>query len=54
MIGDRKHDIIGAQENSIDSMGVTYGFGSVEELKIAKATYIVDNVMDILEVISNA
>ncbi len=32
MIGDRKHDIIGAREASIDSLAVSYGYGSLEEL----------------------
>lgn len=45
MIGDRKYDIIGAKENNIASIGVTYGYGSEEELKKAGATYIVDNVI---------
>ncbi|WP_019319723.1 HAD family hydrolase, partial [Streptococcus mutans] len=33
MIGDRKHDIIGAKENNLDAIGVLYGFGNREELK---------------------
>ena len=44
MIGDRKHDIIGASENGIDSIGVTYGYGSQQELEHANATYIVHSV----------
>ncbi len=32
MIGDRKHDIIGAKENNLDAIGVLYGFGNREEL----------------------
>jgi len=32
MIGDRKHDMIGAAACRIGSIGVTYGFGSIEEL----------------------
>lgn len=47
MVGDRKHDIIGAEENNVDSIGVTYGYGSKEELINANATYIVENVMNI-------
>lgn len=49
MIGDRKYDLIGARENQIDAIGVTYGFGSLEELKNEKPTYIVDHVNDILK-----
>lgn len=44
MIGDRKHDIIGAIHTGICSIGVTYGYGSVEEIKAMKPTYIVNDV----------
>lgn len=37
MVGDRLHDILGAKENEIKSIGVLYGFGSKEELKSAGA-----------------
>ena len=40
MIGDRKHDIIGAKENGIDSIGVLYGYGSRDELIQSGATYL--------------
>jgi phosphoglycolate phosphatase len=53
MIGDRKYDIIGATDNHIDSIGVTYGYGSEEELKNAKATYIANAVQDLLRCIIN-
>ena len=42
MIGDRYSDIFGARECGIDSLGVTYGFGSAGELKEAGATYLAD------------
>ena len=32
MIGDRQHDIIGANENKIDSIGALWGYGSKDEL----------------------
>lgn len=44
MIGDREHDIIGAQKMGIDSIGVEYGFGSFEELDDAGATYVVETI----------
>lgn len=44
MIGDRKYDILGAKEFGIDAIGVTYGHGSNEELSDAGATYIVNSV----------
>lgn len=41
MIGDREHDIIGAKETGIMSVGVLYGFSNGDELKEAGADYIV-------------
>ncbi len=32
MIGDRSHDVMGATANGIVAIGVTYGYGSREEL----------------------
>jgi phosphoglycolate phosphatase len=51
MIGDRKHDIIGGKENSIDTLGVAYGYGSLEELQEAAPTYISRDVMGILDIV---
>ena len=48
MVGDREHDIIGANKNGLDSIGVLFGFGSREELESAGATYIAETVKDIL------
>lgn len=47
MIGDRKHDIIGARETGLDSIGVLYGYGTYDELKNAGATYIANTTADI-------
>lgn len=44
MIGDRKHDIIGAHENNLPCVGVLYGYGSLEELNDNEADYIVETV----------
>lgn len=43
MVGDRKFDILGAKTNGIDSIGVLFGYGSLEELETAGATYIADS-----------
>ena len=40
MVGDRKHDLIGALANGITPIGVSYGFGSVDELEAAGAVAI--------------
>lgn len=47
MIGDRKHDVMGANGNGIDSIGVLYGYGSEMELSDAKATHMVKDVEDL-------
>lgn len=39
MIGDRKHDLIGASHNGLDAAAVGYGFGSFEELSAHAHTY---------------
>ncbi len=44
MVGDKEHDIIGANANNIDSIGVTYGYGSEAELLKNGATQIVKDV----------
>ncbi len=36
MIGDRHHDVDGAAENGLDTVGVLYGYGTREELSGAK------------------
>lgn len=51
MIGDREHDILGAKQVGLDSIGVLYGYGDYEELKEAGATYIAENAEDILKII---
>lgn len=37
MVGDRKHDMIGARNNGMDAIGVLYGYGSEAELTAAGA-----------------
>jgi phosphoglycolate phosphatase len=40
MIGDRKHDVIGAANNGMPTIGVLYGYGSREELTKAGAAHL--------------
>ncbi len=47
MIGDRSYDVEGARKAGVESVGVTYGYGSMEELKEAKADYIVRSVEEL-------
>ncbi len=44
MIGDRKFDVEGAHAKGIECVAVSYGYGSMEELKEAHADYIVRSV----------
>jgi phosphoglycolate phosphatase len=47
MVGDRKHDIIGAKNNSMKAIGVTYGYGSLEEFFSCRPDFIVNNCREI-------
>ncbi len=49
MIGDRHHDINGAKQNQVFSVGVTYGFGSEKELLDAGADKICHHHSDIVD-----
>lgn len=51
MVGDRKHDITGAKECGIASLGVYYGFAKKGELEEAGADYITDSVYGIKELL---
>lgn len=47
MIGDRSFDVLGAKAFGMDSIGVTWGYGTREELEESGATYIADNAEEI-------
>ncbi len=51
MVGDREHDIIGANINGLDSIGVLFGYGNREELETVGATHIAATVKDIERII---
>lgn len=44
MVGDREHDVHGAHEHGLASIGVLWGYGSRVELETAHASHIVDSV----------
>ena len=48
MVGDRKHDVIGARENGIPCVGVLYGYGSREELEGAGAAAVAADLGELL------
>lgn len=51
MVGDRLHDIEGAKKSGLDSIGVTFGYGSEDELKNAGADYIVNDAKELTELL---
>lgn len=51
MIGDREFDIIGAKTMGLSSIGVTYGYGSREELEKAGADIICESVESIEKIL---
>ena len=51
MIGDREHDIIGANKNGIDSIGVLYGYGCREEFVKNHASYVAKQVEELKEIL---
>ena len=48
MIGDREHDVLGAKQVGMDSIGVLFGYGDRAEHEKAGATWIAETVADIL------
>lgn len=50
MIGDRKHDIIGAKKNNIQSCGILFGYGNYSELKEHGADYIAEDIEKLKEI----
>ena len=51
MVGDREHDILGAKENDLASIGVTFGYGDRAELEKAGADHIVDTFDEIFDIV---
>jgi phosphoglycolate phosphatase len=49
--GDRLHDVRGARACGVDAIGVTYGYGSREELEREGASWICDSPPSILRVL---
>ncbi|QSO47602.1 HAD hydrolase-like protein [Alicyclobacillus mengziensis] len=53
MVGDRKYDIVGGKKWGLRTVGVTYGFGSREELQNAGADDIVDRPLALMDAIAS-
>lgn len=51
MIGDRKHDMIGARNNGVSSIGVLWGYGTRGELEASGAEKCIDRPLDLLSLL---
>ena len=49
MVGDREHDIFGARRNGIETIAVTYGYGSPEEFAQAKPKFQIQRFNEIFD-----
>lgn len=54
MIGDRRHDIEGARAHGVRAVGVTWGYGSRDELELAGADRIVDQFEQLRAAVSES
>ncbi len=53
MVGDRKHDMIGAKETNLASIGVLYGYGDEKELLEAGAEQLAKDTDELFNLIVN-
>ena len=53
MVGDRKFDILGARKNNIDSIGVTYGYAIGNELIDNSPNYIINDILELIDIVKN-
>ena len=51
MVGDREHDILGAAENGIPAIGITWGYGDRAELEGAGAKAVFDTAEEVVNYI---
>ena len=52
MIGDRKHDMIGAKANEVCGFGVLWGYGTLDELKASGAHACINHPRDLVTVLN--
>lgn len=49
MVGDREHDLTGAENCGIDAVGCTYGYAQPGELEAGKTVYLAESVRQLTE-----
>ena len=52
MVGDTKFDVLGAKAHGIPTIGVTWGYGTLEELVEAGAAAIAHSPEELLELLN--
>jgi phosphoglycolate phosphatase len=52
MVGDTKFDVIGAAAHNMPTIGVSWGYGTVEEMQIAGAAAIANTTQELLELLN--
>jgi phosphoglycolate phosphatase len=51
MVGDRKYDILGGKALGLKTIGLLYGFGSLEEIETANPDYIAETVEELEKIL---
>ncbi len=51
MIGDRLHDIVGARMNGIPTIGVLWGYGSLEEFREYRAEFVAADTKELEKIL---
>ena len=51
MVGDRKHDMLGAARWGVPAIGVLYGYGARDELEACRPQRLVESVADLRELL---
>ena len=52
MVGDTKSDVLGAAEHGIPTIGVAWGYGTVEDMQLAGAAAIATTTQELLELLN--
>lgn len=54
MVGDTSYDVLGAKAHNIPTIGVSWGFGQVEDMEKAGAIGIANTMQELYEMLTNA
>ena len=54
MVGDRDHDVLGAMHHGITCIGVTWGYGSIQELLSSGAVALADTPAEVVDLVQQS